>query len=119
MKGAPRALVGVLAMLLASQVQASTLLTFLEEHADKPAHPGVVNINTATKAQLCLLPGIGPSRALAIIRFRTKRPFRRKEQLLRIRGIGAKSLIQLRPYVSLEGPTTLKEKVPRARPATR
>lgn len=83
--------------------------------AAQPEVAGVVNINRATAEQLVLLPGVGPSKAQAIITFREKRPFKRKEQLLQVRGIGAKGLQALRPYVTLEGETTLKSKVRAAR----
>ncbi len=73
--------------------------------------PGHVNLNTAGVDQLIMLPGIGPSKARAIIVHREKRPFRRKSQLMNVRGIGAKTLRRLRPYISVTGPTTLREKI--------
>lgn len=71
----------------------------------------VVNINTASVEQLRLLPGVGPSTAEAIVRLRNRRPFTRKEQLLKVKGIGPKTLRRLRPYLVLEGSTTLTQKV--------
>jgi len=68
---------------------------------------GSVNVNTATAEQLQLLPGIGASRATALIDERKRRGgFRRVEELLEVKGIGEASLEQLRPYVTLEGKTT-------------
>lgn len=65
-----------------------------------PAKP--LDLNTATEAQLEQLPGIGPSTAQEIIRFREKSgPFRRVEDLLAIRGISKKRLEKLRPYVTV------------------
>jgi competence protein ComEA len=72
---------------------------------------GVVNVNTATAEQLALLPGIGPSRAEAIIQARQNRPFRAVQDLLRVRGIGPATLQNLRPYVSVDGETTLTRPV--------
>ena len=69
---------------------------------------GVVNVNTATLEQLVLLPGIGPSRAQAIIESRARHRFTRVEQLTRIRGIGRKLIRRIRPYVVFEGETTLR-----------
>jgi len=73
---------------------------------DKPN--GVVNINTATEAELVRLPGIGPSKARAILELRGRMgSFSRVENLLRVRGIGRKTLQKLRPMLALKGETTL------------
>lgn len=71
---------------------------------------GVVNINEANAEQLELLPGIGPSKAKAIQDHRKAHPFKRVEELTRIKGIGKKTFARLRPLVSLSGPTTLTER---------
>ena len=69
---------------------------------------GVVNVNTATAEQLTLLPGIGDARAREIVAARQKQGgFKRVEDLLGIKGIGEASLAKLRPYISLQGETTL------------
>ena len=70
-------------------------------------YSGVVNINEATADQLERLPGIGPSRAQAIVNFRKTHPFKRIEDLQRIKGLGKKSWNRLRPLIALSGPTTL------------
>jgi len=65
-----------------------------------PAKP--LDLNTATVEELQTLPGIGPTTAKAIIRFREKSgPFRRVEDLLAIRGITKRRLEILRPYVTV------------------
>lgn len=74
-------------------------------HAAKqpPAHP--IDLNTATALQLEQLPGIGPSRASAIIAFREKSgPFKRIEDLLAVRGITKQRLEKIRPYVKITPP---------------
>jgi competence protein ComEA len=69
---------------------------------------GVVNINTAGQSELSRLPGIGPSKAAAIIAYRERgRRFRRIEDLLRVRGIGRATFRRLRPMLTVQGPTTL------------
>lgn len=67
---------------------------------------GVVNLNTATAAQLDLLPGIGEKAAKRIIEHRTKTPFAKVEDLRRVKGFGAKKLEKLKPYLTITGPTT-------------
>jgi len=75
------------------------------------AQEGVVNINKATAMELCFLPGIGPKKSEKIIRFRQKKPFKSPKDLLKIKGIGRKSLKKLLPYVTVSGETTLKTHV--------
>jgi competence protein ComEA len=68
---------------------------------------GVVNIQTATAEQLQLLPGIGPSKAEAIIAYRTAHPFQRVEDILRVRGIGRATFRRLRSMITTSGATTM------------
>jgi competence protein ComEA len=71
---------------------------------------GVVNVNTASAEQLSMLPGVGPSRAQAIVTLRKQRGgFKSVEDLLEVKGIGEASLAKLRPFVALEGKTTLQD----------
>jgi competence ComEA-like helix-hairpin-helix protein len=69
---------------------------------------GQLNINEATVAQLVELPGIGPVLAERILSARQKKPFRRVEDLLRVKGLGRKRFSKLRAYLRVEGPTELK-----------
>ncbi|MGH9724909.1 MAG: ComEA family DNA-binding protein [Candidatus Acidiferrales bacterium] len=74
-----------------------------------------VDLNTATIAQLEQVPGIGPSRARAIVDLREKSgPFERVDELLAIRGINKARLEKLRPYVMVT-PRAVKA-APRASP---
>ena len=57
-----------------------------------------VDINTASRDELMNLPGIGEVTANAIIE---KRPYRRVDDLLRVRGIGPKLLDMLRPGIAV------------------
>ncbi len=77
---------------------------------------GVVNINTATEDELQRLPLVGPARAAAIVALRARvQRFRSADDLLRVRGIGRASMRRLRPYVTLNGDTTLASRPGRAR----
>jgi len=81
-----------------------------ETQAEAPVAPspaGVVNINTASTDELQRLPGVGPSKARAIIDLRQRAGrFRRTEDILRVRGIGRATYRRLRPMLTIEGATT-------------
>jgi competence protein ComEA len=58
-----------------------------------------ININEAGAEELTTLPGIGPSRAEAILAERNKRRFRRPEDIMRVPGIGRKTFARIRPLI--------------------
>lgn len=63
---------------------------------------GLVNLNTATGAQLEELPGIGPTLAEAIIAERERSGgFEKVEDLQKVRGIGEKRFAELRELVTV------------------
>ena len=70
----------------------------------KERFSGSVNINTASEEQLCYLPGVGPSKAKAIISQRTVSPFKNVEELTNVKGIGQKLLAKLKPMLRVSGP---------------
>jgi competence protein ComEA len=73
---------------------------------------GVVNVNTATADELQLLPRVGPALAGRILDFRDANgPFEGVEELVAVRGIGETSLEKLKPFVTVNGKTTLTQKV--------
>jgi comEA protein len=75
--------------------------------AIEPLGAGAVNINAATVDELVRLPGVGPAKAAAIAAFRERHgPFKRIEDLDRVKGFGRKLLGRVRPFVALSGPTT-------------
>jgi competence protein ComEA len=78
--------------------------------AAKAPLQGTVNINTADTTQLTLLPGIGPKAADSIIEYRKSAgDFTSIDDLVKVKGIGPKTMEKLRPYLSLKGETTLKK----------
>ena len=70
---------------------------------------GVVNLNTATAEELSLLPGVGPSKAEAILVYRKSHPLKSTAELTEVKGIGPKQLQKLEKYLTVQGPTTLHE----------
>ncbi|MBO8156016.1 MAG: helix-hairpin-helix domain-containing protein [Bacillaceae bacterium] len=61
---------------------------------------GKVRINTAEKGKIESLPGIGPSKAEAIIQYRKEHgPFKKLEDLLNVSGIGPKTLEKLKEWI--------------------
>ena len=79
--------------------------------AASTAQEGVVNLNAASEDQLGYLPGIGPSKAKAIVEHRRTHPFHRVDELTKVKGIGKKTFGRLRPYLTVAGPTTLQQEV--------
>lgn len=69
---------------------------------------GQVNINTASAAELELLPGIGPALAKRIIDYRKDHPFQQRNQIMRVKGVGQKTFARIKDHLAVEGATTLK-----------
>ena len=73
-----------------------------EGRPEKPAAPAVVNLNTASAADLDKLPGIGPKTAALIVEYRQKNGgFKKVEELMNVKGIGEKSFLKLKPLVTV------------------
>ena len=58
-----------------------------------------VDINTASSSELAALPGIGESKAKAIVEYRAADPFQTVEDLKKVKGIGDKTFESLRPHL--------------------
>ena len=70
-----------------------------EQGPPSPEQDSRININEAAVDELVLLPGIGPSRAQAILVELEKRPFRRVEDIMRVPGIGRKTYLRIRASI--------------------
>jgi competence ComEA-like helix-hairpin-helix protein len=69
------------------------------DRSEKPRAAGLININTASQAELEALPGIGPVIARRIVE---GRPYRSVEELDRVKGIGQRRLEEIPPWVSVD-----------------
>ncbi|WP_282941420.1 helix-hairpin-helix domain-containing protein [Paenibacillus sp. RC67] len=63
-----------------------------------------LNINKATEKELDTLPGIGESKAKAIVAYREKLGgrFKSVDQLKDVKGIGDKLLAKMKPYITVD-----------------
>ena len=69
--------------------------------AAQPA-ASLLNLNTATQAELEKLPGVGPAMAKTIIEYRQKNGgFKKVEELMNVKGIGEKSFLKLKTLVTV------------------
>jgi competence protein ComEA len=73
------------------------------------APPALVDLNTATLAELDALPRVGPAMAARIV---AKRPFRRPDDLRRVSGIGPSTLRALKPLVTVSAAPAARAKQP-------
>ena len=67
----------------------------------RDAEAARVNLNTASTAELAKLPGIGPSKAQAIVEHRAKEPFGKPDDLLKVKGIGDKLYDSIKDQVTV------------------
>lgn len=70
----------------------------------------VVNINTASQAELETLQGIGPAKAKAIVEYRKKNgPFKSPDDLEKVNGIGPGIMKRVRKDIAVGGITAVKK----------
>ncbi len=63
----------------------------------------IINLNTATKEELMMLPGVGEAMAERIMIYRDDHNgFRKAEDIMKVKGIGKKKFEKLKPYISVE-----------------
>jgi competence protein ComEA len=69
-----------------------------------------VNLNTATASDLDGIKGIGPSKAKAIIDYRSKNgSFKSVEDLKNVKGFGEKSIAKLKGELTVSGGESVKK----------
>jgi len=82
---------------LVAQSKASSQATAAKSTSGK-----LVNINTASAAELDGLPGIGAKTAALIVEYRQKNgPFKKIEELMNVRGVGEKNFLKLKDQISV------------------
>ncbi len=98
--------IAVLVSLCAAAAQPAHAQTSSSAHAAaKPASTGIVNLNTASPADLEALPGIGAKTAARIVEYRQKNgPFKKVEELMNVRGVGEKNFLKLKPQITVGTP---------------
>jgi hypothetical protein len=77
-------------------------------HGERPRPVGRINVNTATQAELEALPGIGPVIAQRIM---AGRPYRSVDDLDRVKGIGKKRLVEIRPLYQDANPPVERRRI--------
>lgn len=76
----------------------------LQEQAEPTPKPDVININTATAEELMCLPGIGCTKAEAILADRTANgPYSAPEDLARVKGISLRMIQQWGTNITVGG----------------
>ncbi len=91
------------AVLAAAQDSAKTEKAGAQQNAAAETQTAKVNVNTADADSLQELPRIGPVMAQRIIEYRDEHgPFQTVDDLVKVRGIGEKTLERLRPLVSVK-----------------
>ena len=83
-------------------------LPLLAQRATKPpvaaavVSTEVVNLNSATAAQIASLPGIGPKTADLVVQYRVKNgPFKKIEEIMNVRGVGEKSFLKIKDRLTV------------------
>ncbi|MFN3691441.1 MAG: ComEA family DNA-binding protein [Fervidobacterium sp.] len=69
----------------------------------------IVDLNTASIEELQTLPGIGPSKAKAIVEYREKSNFSKPEDIMNVSGIGQKTFEKIKDRITVSSPGEKKD----------
>lgn len=84
-----------------AEIETAAAQTQVSPTPETDLQSGKVKLNSASQTELESLPQIGPSKAKAIINYRDQHPFKSIEELDKVKGIGPKTMEQLRPLIEL------------------
>ncbi|NOZ60113.1 MAG: helix-hairpin-helix domain-containing protein [Calditrichaeota bacterium] len=83
-----------------SQNQLKSLQNAKKPAAQKGAYDFKININTASVDEIVRLPKVGPVLASRIVKYREQNGyFQTPEELIKVKGIGKKTLEKLKPFI--------------------
>lgn len=89
--------------LLPLQVSGLEHATSSDSATVKPPPSEPININKASAVELEILPGIGPSKAAAIVSYRRENgPFKTIAEIQNVSGIGPKTFEQLQSLITVK-----------------
>ncbi|MBA3769013.1 MAG: helix-hairpin-helix domain-containing protein [Blastocatellia bacterium] len=89
------------ALISLSLVSLACTSRIVYEAAAEPATVGTVNINTASVAELEMLPGVGQKTAESIVEHREQHgTFRRVEHLMLVQGVSESRFVEIRPLIT-------------------
>jgi len=82
------------------------------------AYAALLNINTANATLLDTLPGIGPSKASAIVDYRTKNgPFVTIEDIQKVSGIGPVTFANMKALITVDATSASPQTPPQPQPS--
>jgi len=91
-----------------------TSISYEEGSEESPVFVGPIDINSASRAEIMAIKGIGPVLSERIVEYRkTHGGFSSVDELIQIKGIGSVTLENIRPYVVVKSTKRIKKTTPK------